>query len=105
MASHLPSLRWGTFLPEEDLVSVPTGWGKAILALLATVVFAGSLAIAQQATVEESKRKIKTKSNPAYPDLARRMGIAGKVRIEVVVAPDGRVKTTRAIGGHPVLVQ
>ena len=86
-------------------MSVPTGWGKAILALVATAVFAGSLAIAQQGTVEESKRKIKTKSNPAYPDLARRMGIAGKVRIEVVVAPDGRVKTTRAIGGHPVLVQ
>jgi len=28
-----------------------------------------------------------------------------KVKIEVVIAPDGRVKTARALGGHPVLVQ
>ena len=104
MAIDLPSLRWGSFPPEEDLVSVHSGWGKAFLALLATAVL-GSLAIAQQASVEEGKRKIKTKSNPAYPELARRMGISGKVRIEVLVAPDGRVKSTRAVGGHPVLVQ
>ena len=86
-------------------MSVHSGWGKAFLALVATAVFASSLAIAQQASVEEGKRKIRTKPNPAYPELARRMGIAGKVRIEVLVAPDGRVKNTRAIGGHPVLVQ
>ena len=31
--------------------------------------------------------------------------VSGKVKIEVVIAPDGRVKTTRVIGGHPLLVQ
>ena len=105
VALHLPSLRWGNFPPEEDVVSIHGGWGKAILAVMATAVFAGSFAIAQQANVEESKRKIKTKANPTYPELARRLGIAGKVRIEVVVGPDGRVKNSRAVGGHPVLVQ
>ena len=86
-------------------MSIHGGWGKAILALTATVVLAGSLATAQQANVEESKRKIKTKANPTYPELARRLGISGKVRIEVVVAADGKVKNSRAVGGHPVLVQ
>jgi TonB family protein len=86
-------------------VSIHTGWGKAILALVATGVLVGSFAIAQQSNVEESKRKIKTKANPTYPELARRLGIAGKVRIEVVVGADGKVKNSRAVGGHPVLVQ
>jgi len=54
---------------------------------------------------EEGKRKLKTKAAPAYPELARRLNIAGKVKIEVVITPDGRVRSARAIGGHPVLVQ
>jgi len=33
------------------------------------------------------------------------MNISGKVRIEVVIAPDGRVRSARVVGGHPVLVQ
>jgi TonB family protein len=33
------------------------------------------------------------------------MNVAGKVKIEVVIAPDGHVKSARAIGGHPLLVQ
>ena len=86
-------------------MSIHSGWGKAILALIATVVLAGSLAIAQQANVEESKRKVKVRANPAYPELAKRLGLGGKVRIEVVIGTDGKVKNSRAIGGHPVLVQ
>jgi len=76
-----------------------------MLAAAATVLFAVSLAFAQQTTVEEGKRKVKTKVAPAIPELARRMNITGKVKIEVVIAPDGRVKSARAMGGHPVLIQ
>jgi TonB family protein len=61
--------------------------------------------LAQTATTDESKRKIKSKTAPAYPELARRMSVSGKVKIEVVIAPDGHVKSTRVIGGHPLLVQ
>ena len=76
-----------------------------MLAAAATVLFAVSLAFAQQTTIEEGKRKVKTKVTPAIPELARRMNITGKVKIEVVIAPDGRVKSARAMGGHPVLIQ
>jgi len=32
------------------------------------------------------------------------MSVTGKVlKIEVVITPDGRVKSTRVIGGHPLL--
>jgi TonB family protein len=86
-------------------VSVHMRWIQALLALVATAVFAGSIAIAQQSNVEESKRKVKSRTSTTYPDLARRLGITGKVRIEIIIGPDGRVKTARAVGGHPVLVQ
>lgn len=79
-------------------------WGKRVLAAAATAVFAISLASAQS-SVEEGKRKAKTRTSPQVPELARRMNITGKVKIEVVIAPDGHVKTSRAVGGHPLLVQ
>ena len=76
-----------------------------MLAAAATALFAVSLAFAQQTSIEEGKRKVKTKVLPTMPELARRMSITGKVKIEVVIAPDGRIKSSRAMGGHPVLVQ
>ena len=42
---------------------------------------------------------------PAYPDIARSLRIKGTVRIEAVVAPNGSVKTTHILGGHPLLAQ
>jgi TonB family protein len=61
--------------------------------------------LAQTSTTDEGKRKIKSKVAPVYPDLAKRMNVTGKVKIEVIIAPDGHVKSTRAVGGHPLLVQ
>jgi len=105
MALHLPFSQRGTFPPEEGVVAMEFNWGKKLLVAVAATVFAGSLAFAQQTTIEEGKRKVKVKNNPTIPELARRMNITGKVKIEVVIAPDGHVKTSRAVGGHPVLVQ
>lgn len=53
---------------------------------------------------EEIPRKIKIRVAPVYPDLARRLNLSGVVRLAVVVAPNGNVKSTKALGGHPVLV-
>jgi TonB family protein len=33
------------------------------------------------------------------------MNVSGKVKIEVIITPDGKVRSTRVIGGHPLLVQ
>ncbi len=49
-------------------------------------------------------RKAKSKVAPVYPDLARRMSITGTVKLSVVVAPNGTVKSTKLVGGHPLLV-
>jgi TonB family protein len=48
-------------------------------------------------------RKVKSKVDPEYPELAHRMRISGTVRISATVAPDGRVKETKVLGGSPLL--
>jgi TonB family protein len=53
---------------------------------------------------DELTRKVKSKVAPTYPELARRMSISGVVKVQVVVAPNGSVKTTKVVGGHPLLV-
>jgi TonB family protein len=50
------------------------------------------------------ERKIKTRVSPMYPDIARKMNLAGVVKLELTVAPNGSVKETKVIGGHPILV-
>ncbi len=80
-------------------------WKKFVLAATAAFVFSGISCFAQAGSTDESKRKVRTKTAPVYPDLAKRMNVGGKVKIEIVITPDGRVKSTRVVGGHPLLVQ
>jgi TonB family protein len=80
------------------------GWIRMVLAGVALASILGTNALAQSAS-DEGKRKVKSKAAPAYPELARRMNVTGKVKIEVIIAPDGHVKSARALGGHPLLVQ
>ena len=76
-----------------------------LLAALIFATLAGSVyAPAQQAqNSEEFARRAKTRVQPSYPELARKMNIAGTVKVEVVVLPNGTVKDARVVGGHPVL--
>ena len=81
---------------------------RTATALLAILTLAASLgpihAGAQQTqSSEELNRRAKTKVQPQYPELARKMNISGTVKIEVTVASNGTVKDARVVGGHPVL--
>ena len=58
---------------------------------------------AQTSQSDEIVRRAKSKVQPMYPELARKMNITGTVKIEVVVAPNGTVKEAHVVGGHPVL--
>lgn len=79
-----------------------------LLAVVGTALLAGAVVMVNSAPASASDneitRKVKTKVPPAYPDIARRMNISGVVRLVVVVSPNGLVKSTKAIGGHPLLV-
>jgi TonB family protein len=43
--------------------------------------------------------------SPVYPDLARRLQMSGVVKLSATVAPDGSVKSTKPVGGNPVLIK
>ena len=66
-------------------------------------LFAPSPALSQEVPQQPIIRKIKTKIDPKYPDLARQFQLSGKVRVEVTVSPDGIVKKTRIVGGNALL--
>ncbi len=80
-------------------------WTKFAATAAVAFLLAGASTFSQTGSTDETRRKVKSRTTPAYPELARRMNVTGKVKIEVVVAPDGRVKNTRVVGGHPLLVQ
>jgi len=45
-----------------------------------------------------------SKPTPRYPEIARKLNLAGTVKVEIVIGPDGKVKGTNVVGGHPILV-
>jgi TonB family protein len=68
--------------------------------LLVCLIFSG-LSHAQE---KETNRKVITKVAPVYPELARKMNIAGTVKLQVLIGADGSVKTVKPLGGHPLLI-
>ena len=76
--------------------------------LLVTAAFATlSLSVAGAQSASESshsERKIASRVAPVYPELAKKMHIRGTVKVEAIVRPNGQVKSTRVLGGNPVLV-
>ena len=80
---------------------------KVLAVLLAAIALCATLAPckaeAQTAQSDEIIRRAKSKVQPSYPELAKKMQISGTVKIEVVVAANGTVKEARVVGGHPVL--
>lgn len=76
-----------------------------LVALIFSYCFgpAGS-AYSQQTTVQGT-RKVLHKFEPVYPDIARKMNLAGTVKVVAVVGPDGDVTKVEPVGGSPVLLQ
>lgn len=71
----------------------------ATITAVTSVIFLPRLGWSQ----EELARKVKSRVQPTYPDIAKHMNLVGTVKLEVVVAPNGTVKSTKVIGGHPLL--
>ena len=71
-------------------------WSTALLTLI--VGFASLL------YADDAGRKLKVKVSPQYPELARKMNVSGSVRLELLVAANGQVKSVKPLGGHPLLI-
>jgi TonB family protein len=85
--SSLPMLRAANFI---------------VVVILSAGLFTGTGAAQTQGRQD---RKVVDKVAPVYPDLAKRMHITGVVKLEVVVRANGNVRTTKVVGGNPVLIQ
>ena len=81
-------------------------WAKLVLGCVMLFGSAAAVApkiLAQDASSDATKRKVKSKVLPDYPPIARQLSLQGKVRIETTVSADGRVTNTKVVGGNPVL--
>ena len=61
------------------------------------------LGFGMSVSAQESRRAL-SKPYPRYPEIAKRMNLVGSVKVEIVVGPDGKIKETNVVGGHPILV-
>jgi TonB family protein len=78
---------------------------KALLVLIIALGFCLFLSPQVEAQNQNLlRRKVIERVTPVYPPLARHMHIAGSVKLEVAVRPNGTVKSTRVLGGNPVLI-
>ncbi len=75
------------------------GWLSrcAAFGLLLLSLVLGGLVLGQ-----DLKRKVIARTAPSYPELARRMHLSGKVKLELVITPAGLVKSAKLLGGSPV---
>ncbi len=82
-------------------------YARSFFRLVLTAFLAGLFLLSHTAAfgqeAAETVRKVKSQMNPSYPDLAKRMNVHGRVKLEITIAPDGHVKSVRTVGGHPLL--
>jgi TonB family protein len=79
--------------------------GLALGLLMMALLLSSASLMAQARDQNVSDRKVLTRVEPEYPDALKRLYIGGVVRVEVVVAPSGAVKSTKLLGGSPILGQ
>jgi len=78
---------------------------SVLFTAVALIALTTSLVTAQSVPgSSNSDRKVASRVQPNYPELAKKMHIRGTVRVETVVRANGSVKSTRVLGGNPVLV-
>jgi TonB family protein len=75
----------------------------AALFLAATLAISPARSNGQESN--EGSRKVLSRVSPQCSEIARRMRITGVVKAEVLVSPNGTVKSVQIKGGHPVLAQ
>lgn len=56
-------------------------------------------------TPVENTRRVVKQTPPVYPEMARRIGLGGTVKVIAVIAADGDVKSVEPVGGSPLLIK
>jgi TonB family protein len=71
-------------------------------AVFSATLFTGPAGLSAHAGAD---RKVVDRNPAVYPDLARRMHRQGTVKLAVTVRATGDVKSSRSLGGNPVLIE
>ena len=90
--------------PEATSRRVYSRW-SFLFPLSFVMMFASANLAAQTHDQPVFERKLITRIEPDYPDTLKKLYIGGAVRVEVIVAPNGTVKSATLIGGNPILGQ
>ena len=72
--------------------------------ILGGALLAIALSLGVRNLQAQDGRKALSNPAPTYPEVAKRLRLAGTVKVQVVIGTDGRIKGTSFVGGHPVLV-
>ena len=81
-------------------------WPLIFLGVILAGLLSGGVAETGQAEQpDDTTRKLISSVPPEYPELARRLNLRGTTRVQLTVAPDGRVVRVKELGGNPVLVE
>lgn len=81
------------------------GFSLVLSAVVLPGFFALATLTAQTYVPVDGERRVVSRVDPDYPDALKKLYIGGVVRVEVVVAPNGTVKSTKLLGGSPILGQ
>jgi protein TonB len=91
-------------MPTKRSFNRKRGVGRLILgAAFGVVLLSGTPGVAGAG--KTGNRKVISRTNPSYPELAKRGHLSGKVKVELVIAASGSVKSVRLVGGNPVFEQ
>jgi len=77
----------------------------ALCGLMVCALWGPAARAAQTYETTGDERKVLSRIDPDYPDALKRLYIGGVVKVEVVVAPNGTVKSAKLLGGSPILGQ
>jgi TonB family protein len=94
------------FLPDRYSCGMKVARGSMVsmLGIVLSAFLSVPFSISQQLE-SESHRKAAEKIAPHYPEMARTLKLTGIVRLNVRVAPNGKVLSAEVLGGHPLLAQ
>ena len=88
-------------LQEKEM---PQHLSSKVTKLVARAFLATVLMLTTVSLLAQDARKTITNPAPPYPEVARKFRLTGNVKVQVVIATDGHIKSVKPIGGHPVLV-
>ncbi len=82
-------------------MKVGARYRRGLSAFSLMIVIAGGVLVASS-PAQDSTRRVVARTAPTYPELAKKMHLSGKVKVDVDVNAAGSVTSAKMVGGNPV---